>query len=70
MDPYYGDALWYGAVHHEVVDSVSDVQLLLDVVHYPVRGAEAADVLLRKHLAPRLGLKRDQVKRLREGMGL
>jgi hypothetical protein len=70
MEPYYGDAVWYGAVRHEVVDSVSDVQLFLDLLHYPVRGAEAADVLLRKHLAPRSGLKRAQVSRLREGVGL
>ncbi|MDH3208008.1 MAG: type IV toxin-antitoxin system AbiEi family antitoxin [Gemmatimonadota bacterium] len=70
MRPYYGDAVWYGSVGVNEIGSVSDIQLFLDLIHYPVRGAEAAELLLRKRIAPRLGLNRDQVRSLREGVGL
>lgn len=50
--------------------SVSDVQLFLDLIHYPVRGPEAAAALLKQQLGARLELSREQVRTLREGLGL
>jgi hypothetical protein len=70
MEPYYGKAAWYGSVRQNAFECVSDVQLFLDLVHYPVRGPEAAEVLLRKHIAPRLGLSHEQARTLAEGVGL
>jgi hypothetical protein len=49
---------------------VSDVQLFLDLIHYPVRGPEAADALLTKRLGPRLGLSAPQLRALRDAVGL
>jgi hypothetical protein len=48
IEPYYGPAARYGAVSIDSVWIVSDVQLFLDLVHYPVRGPEAASALLRR----------------------
>lgn len=71
LRPYYGEAVWYGAEDvPNGVQSVSDVQLLLDLIHYPVRGPEAAAALIKQRLAPRLELSRGQIQQLREGLGL
>ena len=70
LKPYYGDAVWYGAEEMDREPSVSDVQLFLDLVHYPVRGPEAAGALLKQRLGARLKLSREQVHTLREGLGL
>jgi hypothetical protein len=70
LEPYYGDAAWYGAEQVDGMSYVSDVQLFLDLIHYPVRGPEAAHVLLKKRLGPRLGLSAPQLKTLRDGVGL
>lgn len=68
--PYYGSATWYGSIPVMGVQVASDVQLFLDLVHYPVRGSEAADALLRKVLAPRLRLSGDHRKSLQQALGL
>jgi hypothetical protein len=70
MEPYYGPAVRYGAVAVDSVRSVSDVQLFLDLVHYPVRGPEAASALLRSRLGAQLGLTADQVAVLSRQVGL
>jgi hypothetical protein len=70
VEPYYGDAAWYGAEHVDGMSYVSDVQLFLDLIHYPVRGPEAADALLTKRLGPRLGLSAPQLRALRDAVGL
>lgn len=64
LDPYYGPAALYGAQLVGDAPTVSDVQLFLDLARFPVRGAEAAEMLARARLAPRLGLRRAQVARL------
>ena len=68
--PYYGKAAFYGCRRLDGVRLVSDVQLFLDLVHYPVRGAEAAEALLRKALGPQLGLSGHAEASLREALGL
>ena len=70
MEPYYGAAIWYAAEDVDWIKTVSDVQLFLDLIHYPVRGPEAAAALLRKHLGPRVGLSKADINSLREGLGL
>jgi hypothetical protein len=70
MEPYYGPAVRYGAVSIDSVRIVSDVQLFLDLVHYPVRGPEAASALLRRRLGPRLGLSASQIGVLSREVGL
>lgn len=70
MEPYYGSSVQYGMVDDHGFRSVSDVQLFLDLIHYPLRGPEAADVLLRKRLGPRLGLTVEQQRALRDEVGL
>ena len=67
--PYYRKAAWYAA-YQNAVATVSDVQLFLDLVHYPVRGPEAAWKLLRQRLGPQLGLSQSQIKSLGERVGL
>lgn len=70
MKPYYGDAITYGAENVGEIRSVSDVQLFLDLIHYAVRGPEAAASLLKRRLGPRLGLSAAQTRTLREALGL
>lgn len=70
LKPYYGEAVWYGAEDVDGVSSVSDIQLFLDLIHYPVRGPEAAAALLKRRLGPRLELSAEQMRILREGVAL
>jgi len=70
IEPYYGGAVWYGAQAAEGVPSVADVQLFLDLVHYPVRGPEAAATVLRTRLTEQLGLSRSDADALRHGLGI
>ena len=51
-------------------DQVADVQLFLDRVHYPVRGPEAAAIVLRTRLTEQLGLSRSDADALRHGLGI
>lgn len=54
MAPYYAHGARYGIreLHRHPV--VSDIQLFLDLYHYPVRGREQAEHLLEHVLGPRL----------------
>ena len=70
LEPYYGRGVWYGARDADGIKSVSDVQLFLDLIHYPVRGPEAAANLLKKRLGRSLQLSTPQIRSLREGLGL
>jgi len=64
MRPYYRNSVMFGAQSVENVQLVSDVQLYLDVQEFPVRGKEAAELLVKKRLGPSLGLSSDQQQRL------
>jgi hypothetical protein len=64
LEPYYGRAALFGAEIVKGSPVVSDVQLFLDLAHFPVRGPEAAEVLVRRRLAPALSLGASDVKRL------
>jgi DNA-binding MarR family transcriptional regulator len=68
--PYYGEAAFHGCRRAGGVRLVSNVQLFLDLVHYPLRGPEASAVLLRRALGPQLGLTEDAEASLREALGL
>lgn len=70
MVPYYGEAAFYASRVEGRFRVVSDIQLFLDLIHYPVRGPEAADELLRGRLRRKLGLPREGVEALREAVGL
>lgn len=70
MVPYYGEAAFYGSRVEDRFRVVSDIQLFLDLIHYPVRGPEAADELLRRRLRRDLGLPSEGVRALREAVGL
>jgi Transcriptional regulator, AbiEi antitoxin, Type IV TA system len=70
LKPYHGESVRYAAQDIDGVTVVSDVQLFLDLIHYPVRGPEAAAILLRKRLGRRLGLSKSDIDSLREGLGL
>jgi hypothetical protein len=56
LTPYYGRAAFFGAETIRGMHVVSPLQLYLDLVHFPVRGPEAADAILRTALAPQAGL--------------
>lgn len=50
MKPYYRRSVLYGARDIQGFRVVSDLQLYLDLRHYPVRGQEAADAILLRRL--------------------
>lgn len=52
MRPYYKESAFFGARSIKGVEVVSDVQLYLDLKHFPVRGEEQAEHLLRRVIAP------------------
>jgi hypothetical protein len=64
LGPYYGGATFYDLRQRGALPVVSPVQLFLDLAHFPVRGAEAATVIVRGVLAPELGLKTADARRL------
>jgi hypothetical protein len=70
MVPYYGEAAFYASRVEGRFRVVSDIQLFLDLIHYPVRGPEAADELLRRRLRQALGLSREAAESLRDAVGL
>ena len=49
LNPYYKSSVFYGKKKHGDIWTVSYLQLLLDLYHYPARGKEHADYL-QKHL--------------------
>jgi DNA-binding transcriptional ArsR family regulator len=52
LRPYYKESVFFGARNIKGVEVVSDVQLYLDLKHFPVRGEEQAENLLRRVIAP------------------
>jgi hypothetical protein len=64
LRPYYGVSTFYDLREHGTLPVVSPVQLFLDLVHFPVRGAEAATAMVRRVLARELDLKAADVRRL------
>jgi hypothetical protein len=64
LDPYYARSAFYGGRRIDNVPVASNVQLFLDLVHYPVRGIEAAAMLLRTSLGRQLHLSREQIRTL------
>jgi hypothetical protein len=46
LAPYYTDSVWNEVREIEGLAAVSDLQLILDLWHYPVRGREQAEMLL------------------------
>jgi hypothetical protein len=66
--PYYGNSVFVGKRRDQSGPLVSDVQLLLDLAHFPVRGPEAAEVLIRRRIAPAFDLSAADVSRLVEAV--
>jgi hypothetical protein len=56
LSPYYRNSVMFGVQEKNGYRLVSDLQLYLDLYHYPVRGREAAELLLQKRIGPFLGL--------------
>jgi len=64
LDPYYGRAAFYGAREIDGIPVVSNVQLFLDLLRFPLRGPEAARVVALGPLAAQLGLSAREVNSL------
>jgi hypothetical protein len=64
LQPYYRRSVFVGASMRNDLPVVSPVQLYLDLINYPVRGKEAADVLARTVLGPEWSLSSEQMRRL------
>lgn len=69
LDPYYGPSTFIACARVDDVQVVSDVQLFLDLVGYPVRGLEVAERVLRSRLMPTLGLGLPAVERIMSAVG-
>jgi hypothetical protein len=51
MKPYYCDSVWHGAREIQSLPMVSNLQLALDLWHYPLRGREQAEhIISTQHL--------------------
>lgn len=50
LAPYYTDSVWFGTREIDGLPVVSDLQLILDLWHYPVRGREQAEMLLERSM--------------------
>jgi len=64
LTPYYSNSVFFGSRDIQGIRVVSDLQLYLDLLGYPLRGLEAAGMLLRTRLAPTLGLSAEAVRSL------
>lgn len=64
LRPYYGAGTFYDLREKDGLQVVSPVQLYLDLVHFPVRGAETARALARGVLTTELALGKEDVRRL------
>jgi len=64
LDPYYREGVFYGLRTVDEMPVVSPVQLFIDLVNYPLRGAEAARMVALGPLASQLGLERWQTQEL------
>lgn len=65
LQPYYKKSAFFGMGIIEGVPVVSALQLYLDLYDFPVRGREAATLLLRSRLAAELGIPPREVARAR-----
>jgi len=50
LAPYYTDSVWFGSREIDGLPVVSNLQLILDLWHYPVRGREQAEMLLDRSM--------------------
>lgn len=64
LEPYYGQAALFGMAMRDGLPVVSDLQLFLELAHYPVRGMETAMHLLRTRLGPAAGMKPVDIARV------
>jgi hypothetical protein len=62
--PYYGKSAFFGSEIIRGMSVVSPLQLYLDLVHFPLRGPEAAEAVLRTALGPQLGLTARAIRSL------
>lgn len=69
LEPYYGQAALFGAQVSETLPVVSDLQLFLDLAHFPLRGAEVAQHLLRSRIARETGMTATDVARVERSLG-
>ncbi len=53
LTPYYRSSVFFNARAIEGLQVVSDVQLFLDLRHYPIRGVEASEEILARRLRPK-----------------
>ena len=49
--PHYRQSIWHGLSRFQKINVVSDLQLVLDLWNYPVRGREQAEHLIEMRLA-------------------
>lgn len=52
MAPFYKTSVWHGSRRIRDLPVVSDLQLILDLWHYPIRGREQAEHLMSMALMP------------------
>jgi hypothetical protein len=69
LEPWYGHAALFGAQIIDELPVVSDLQLFLDLAHYPLRGVEAAVHLLRSRIALDIGMAASDVARIERSIG-
>jgi len=50
MQPYYRESVFYGLQFLDGIPVVSDLQLYLDLYHFPIRGQETAERILTRRL--------------------
>jgi hypothetical protein len=68
LEPYYGQAALSGMAMRDGLPVVSDLQLFLDLAHYPVRGMETAMHLLRTRLGPSVSMTAADIARVERGL--
>lgn len=69
LEPWYGHAALFGVQTLGGLPVVSDLQLFLDLVHYPLRGAESAVQLLRSRIAMGIGMSANDMARVERSIG-
>jgi hypothetical protein len=68
LEPYYGPSALFGMAIRDGLPVVSDLQLFLDLAHYPVRGVEAAVHLLRTRLGPAVAMTPADIARVERSL--
>ncbi len=68
LEPYYGQAALFGMSMRDDLPVLSDLQLFLDLAHYPLRGVETAVHLLRTRLGPDVGMTPADIARIERGI--